>query len=192
MSSGSPIQTDTETLVSPIESVNTHPTSGSCSPVLLFPWGSIDVHKAIPYSKTTLAWVDGSIGNMFIWSLDDRMRCANKVTCCVRGRGGQEMMFWDTQEVSTLTDTFRGPNPTHFNVDLINRIVQPTINSIRNEVQIELGQLVWKYIYQSTPSAWTVTYNPRGPFVVIAHSGHHMFSSTLVDSYTLHPSKLIV
>ena len=39
-------------------------------------------------------------------------------------------------------------------------------------VQIELGQLVWKYIYQSTPGGWTVTYNPRGPFVVIICSRH--------------------
>ena len=66
MSPGSPIQTNTETLVSPLESVDTHPTSGSRSPVLLFPRGSIDVHKAIPYSETTLARVDGSIGNAFI------------------------------------------------------------------------------------------------------------------------------
>ena len=66
MSPGSPIQTNTETLVSPIESVDTHPTSGSCSPVLLFPRGSIDVHKAIPYGETTLAQVDRSIGNTFI------------------------------------------------------------------------------------------------------------------------------
>ena len=109
MSPGSPIQTDTETLVSPLESVDTHPTSGSCSPVLLFPQGSIDVHKAIPDSETTLARVDGSIGNVFIRSLDDRMRRADEVTCCVRGRGGQETMFWDMQEVSTLTDTFRTP-----------------------------------------------------------------------------------
>ena len=156
MSSGSPIQTDTETLVSPIESVNTHPTSGSCSPVLLFPWGSIDVHKAIPYSKTTLAWVDGSIGNMFIWSLDDRMRRANKVTCWVRGRGGQEMMFWDTQDVSTLTNAFWGPNPTCFNVDLINCIMQLTINSIQNKVQIELGQLVWKYSCGQSKSTYFI------------------------------------
>ena len=55
MSPGSPIQTDTETLVSPVESVDTHPTLGSCLPVLLFPQGSIDVHKAIPYGETTLA-----------------------------------------------------------------------------------------------------------------------------------------
>ena len=110
---------------------------------------------------------------MFIQLLDDRTRHADEVTCRVRGRGGQEMMFWDTQEVSTLTDTFRGPNPTHFNVNLINCIMQPTINSVQNEVQIELSQLVWKYIYQSTLSGWTVTYDPQGPFVIIAHSGHH-------------------
>ena len=72
MSPGSPIQTDTKTLVSPLESVDTHPTSGSCSPALLFPRGSIDIHKAIPYGETTLARVDGSIGNVFIRSLDDR------------------------------------------------------------------------------------------------------------------------
>ena len=66
MSPGSPIQTNTETLVSPVESVDTHPMLGSCLPALLFPQGSIDVHKAIPYSETTLARVDGSIGNMFI------------------------------------------------------------------------------------------------------------------------------
>ena len=186
MSPGSPIQTDTETLVSPIEFVNTHLTSGSCSPVLLFPRGSIDVHKAIPYGETTLAQVDGSIGNTFIWSLDDRTRCADEVTCRVRGRGGQEMMFWDTQEVSTLTDAFWGPNPTCFNVDLINHIMQLTINSIWNKVQIELGQLVWKYIYQSTPSGWTVTYDPRGPFVIITCSRHHY---VLVDTGRfLHPT----
>ena len=103
MSPGSPIQTNTETLVSPIESIDTHPMSGSHLPALLFPRGSI---------------------------LDDRTRCADEVTCHVRGRGGQEMMFWDTQEVSTLTDAFRGPNPTHFNVNLINHIMQPTINSV--------------------------------------------------------------
>ena len=131
MSPGSPIQTDTETLVSPIESVDTLLTSRSRLPALLFPRGRIDVHKAIPYGETTLAQVDGSIGNAFIRSLDDRTKCADEVTCHVRGRGGQEMMFWDMQEVSTLTDTFRGPNPTRFNVDLINRIVQPTINSIQ-------------------------------------------------------------
>ena len=117
MSPGSPIQTDTKTLVSPVESINTHPTSGSHLPVLPFPQGSINVHKAIPYSKTTLAWVDGSIGNAFIWSLDDRTRHANEVTYHVRGRGGQETMFWDTQEVSTLTNAFWGPNPTRFNVN---------------------------------------------------------------------------
>ena len=139
MSSGSPIQTDTETLVSPVESVNTHLMLGSCSPVLLFPQGSIDIHKAIPYSKTTLAWVDGSIGNTFIRSLDDRTRLADKVTCCVRGRGGQEMMFWDTQEVLTLADNFHS-----------------TLLSLLHVVDIV------------------------------------MFSSTLADSYTLHPSKLIV
>ena len=116
------------------------------------------------------------------------MRCADEVTCCVRGRGGQETMFWDMQEVLTLTDTFRGPNPTCFNVDLINHIMQPMINSIQNEVQIELGQLVWKYIYQSTPSGWTVTYDPRGPFVVIAHSGHHY---VLIDTGGfLHPTPI--
>ena len=186
MSPGSPIQTDTETLVSPLESVDTHPTSGSRSPVLLFPRGSIDVHKAIPYGETTLARVDGLIGNAFIRSLDDRTKRADEVTCCVRGRGGQETMFWDMQEVSTLTDTFRGPNPTHFNINLINCIVQPTINSIRNEVQIELGQLVWKYFYQSTPSGWMVTYDPRGPFVVIARSEHRY---VLVDAGGfLHPT----
>ena len=37
MSPGSPIQTDTETLVSPLESVDTHPMSGSRSPALLVP-----------------------------------------------------------------------------------------------------------------------------------------------------------
>ena len=37
MSPGSPIQTDTETLVSPLEAVNTHLTSESRSPALLFP-----------------------------------------------------------------------------------------------------------------------------------------------------------
>ena len=66
MSPGSPIQTDTKTLVSPIESVDTHPTSGSRLPVLLFPRGSIDIHKVIPCGETTLARVDGSIGNTFI------------------------------------------------------------------------------------------------------------------------------
>ena len=106
MSSGSPIQTDTETLVSPVESVNTHLMLGSCSPVLLFPQGSIDIHKAIPYSKTTLARVNRLIGDTFIQLLDDRTRHANEVTCHVRGRGGQETMFWDTQEVSTLTNAF--------------------------------------------------------------------------------------
>ena len=50
MSPGSPIQTDTKTLVSPVESINTHPTSGSHLPVLPFPRGSIDDHKAIPYT----------------------------------------------------------------------------------------------------------------------------------------------
>ena len=74
MSPGLPIQTNTETLISPLKSVDTHPTSGSCSPALLFPRGSIDVHKAIPYGETTLAQVGGSIGNVFIRSLDDRMR----------------------------------------------------------------------------------------------------------------------
>ena len=97
-------------------------------------------------------------------------------------------MFWDTQEVLTLTDAFQGPNPTRFNVDLINRIVQLMINSVQNEVQIELGQLVWKYIYQSTPSGWTITYDPRGPFVVIACSGHHY---VLIDTGRfLHPTPI--
>ena len=132
MSPGSPIQTNTKTLVSPLESVDAHLTSGSCLPALLFPRGSIDIHKAIPYGETTLARVDRSIGNMFIRSLDDRTKHADEVTCRVRGRGGQETMFWDTQEVLTLTNTFRGPNLTRFNVDLINHIVQPTINSIWN------------------------------------------------------------
>ena len=106
MSPGLPIQTNTKTLVSPLESVDTHLMLGSCSPVLLFPQGSINVHKAIPYGETTLARVDGSIGNTFIRSLDDRTKRADEVTCCVRGRGGQETMFWDMQEVLTLTDTF--------------------------------------------------------------------------------------
>ena len=106
MSPGSPIQTDTETLVPPIKSVDTHPTSGSRLPALLFPRGSIDIHKAIPYGETTLARVDRLIGNTFIRSLDDRTKCADEVTCRVRGRGGQETMFWDMQEVSTLTDAF--------------------------------------------------------------------------------------
>ena len=66
MSPGLPIQTNTETLVSPVKSVNTHPTLGSRLPALLFPQGSIDVHKAIPYGETTLARVNGSIGNAFI------------------------------------------------------------------------------------------------------------------------------
>ena len=188
MSPGSPIQTNTKTLVSPLESVDAHLTSGSCLPVLLFPRRSINVHKAIPYGKTTLAWVDRSIGNAFIQSLDDRTRCADEATCHVRGRGGRETMFWDTQEVLMLTNAFWGPNPTRFNVDLINRIVQPTINSIQNEVQIELSQLVWKYIYQSTPSGWTITYNPRGPFVIIMCSGH---CYVLIDTGRfLHPTPI--
>ena len=79
--------------------------------VLLFPWGSIDIHKAIPYGETTLAQVDRSIGNAFIQSLDDRMKHADEVTCRVRGRGGQETMFWDTQEVSTLSTLSEDPTP---------------------------------------------------------------------------------
>ena len=181
LSPGLPIQTDTKTLVSPSKSIGPSPTSGSCSPALLFPWGSTNVHKAIPYGETTLAQVNGSIGNTFIQSLDDRMRRADKVM-----RGRQEMMFWDTQEVSTLTNAFRGPNPTRFNVDLISHSMQLMINSVWNEVQIELSQLVWKYIYQSTLNGWTVTYNPQGPFVVIACSGH---CYTLVDTRGfLHPT----
>ena len=106
MSPGLPIQTDTKTLVSPLESVDTHPMSGSRSPALLFPLGSIDVHKAIPYGETTLARVDGSIGNAFIQSLDDRTKRADEVTCHVRGRGGQETMFWDTQTLPGMLYDF--------------------------------------------------------------------------------------
>ena len=67
-------------------------------------------------------------------------------------------------------------------------VLMSMINSIQNKVQIELSQLVWKYIYQSTPSGWTITYDPRGPFVVITCSGH---CYVLVDtSGFLHPTPI--
>ena len=44
------------------------------------------------------------------------------------------------------------------------------------------------YFYQSTPSGWTVTYDPQGPFVVIACSGHRY---VLVDTGGfLHPTPI--
>ena len=100
---------------------------------------------------------------------DETCRWSN--LSCERQRWTGDDVLGYTRSLDTI-NTFRGPNPTHFNVDLINHIVQPTINSVWNEVQIEPGQLVWKYTYQSTLSGWTVTYDPQGPFVIIACSGH--------------------
>ena len=69
-------------------------------------------------------------------------------------------------------------------------ILMSMINSIQNKVQIEPSQLVWKYIYQSTLSGLTVTYDPQGPFVVIVHSGQ---CYVLVDtSGFLHPTPVEV
>ena len=70
------------------------------------------------------------------------------------------------------------------------------IHSVWNEVQLELSQLVWKYIYQSTLSSWSVTYDPHGPFVIIMCSGHHyalintggFLHPTLVEAHHLIPA----
>jgi len=81
-------------------------------------------------------------------------------------------MFYDTEEVSSLTRPYSG---RRFNLDLINRIVDPSIRSVRssNEISIELGQLVWVYSYRASLNGWSVEYNPKGPFIIIAKLASH-------------------
>jgi hypothetical protein len=85
-------------------------------------------------------------------------------------------MFYDTEEVSTLTRPYSG---RRFNLELMNRLVQPRLQSVRNEVSLELGQLVWLYSYTSSLNGWSVEYDLRGPFVIITKTGHLY---VLVDS----------
>lgn len=186
---GSPISTDSETQASPTETLIFDPLGPSVSPLRQFPTGHRAVHELIPYDERTPARVTESIGYVFNRSLqDDTHRSpSDPVTCRVRGRGGQETMFYDPQEVSPLTRPF---NARRFNLELINRLGRPSVPNVRNEVIIEPGQLVWMYIYQLLTNGWTVDFDPRGPFIVVAKSGSRC---VLIDAGGfLHPTPVSI
>ena len=168
LGNGSPIQTDDETLASPTETVVADPSEVSVSPERQFPSGHLYVQERLQgCGESTMGRVMQSIGYAFRRSLEDVTHYGAPPTCRVRGRGGHETMFYDTEEVSSLTRPYSG---RRFNLDLINRIVDPSIRSVRssNEISLELGQLVWVYSYHASLNGWSVEYHPRGPFIIIA------------------------
>lgn len=167
---GSPIQTDNE-LPSPTETVVLEPLEASMSPLQRFPGGNREVHESIPMDERTMARVTTSIGHTFARSLNDATHGTEEVTARIRAYGGHETMFYNVNEISTLTRPFSN---RRFNLDLINRLVQPSMESIlsiRNEVNLEPGQLVWRFVYTVTMNGWSHSYDPRGPFIIIARQG---------------------
>lgn len=78
-------------------------------------------------------------------------------------------MFYDKDEPSTLAQPYSG---RRYNLDLINRLMDPSIRSVRgmNEISLEPGQLVWKFDYRGSINSYTLDYDARGPFVIIAKS----------------------
>jgi hypothetical protein len=134
------------------------------------------IREMFPFTERGAFSLEHSLGHQLAGSRSVRPS-GEDLTCRLYARGGQETMFYDPGELSSLRNhPETGSN--HFTLELVNQARGPRQWLPPGSDAFTIGQVVWLVQHNHDPQRWSLVTEDGGPYTIVAS---HFNRYVLID-----------